>query len=162
MSSPRNLAEGTIINAPQVPLPAFTSRYPNLASAELGASVVSCSDEFFAACERMLQDTDPVFVAGKFDDNGKWMDGWETRRRRQSGHDEAIIKLGLAGVIHGVDMDTSHFTGNFPPAASIQAAHCDGTPDQHTTWTEIVGATSLQGNAHHFVSVDESRPWTHV
>ncbi|KAA0891133.1 allantoicase [Pusillimonas sp. ANT_WB101] len=157
-----NLPVGTVVDAPSVDLPAFATRYANLASADFGTQVVSCSDEFFAAAERMLQSSEPVFIVGKFDDNGKWMDGWETRRRRHGGHDSAIIRLGLPGVIKGLDINTSHFTGNFPPAASVQACNIEGDPDDSTSWTEIVPARSLNGNAHHFVELTDDRVWTHL
>ncbi|MFA7438814.1 MAG: allantoicase [Castellaniella sp.] len=157
-----NLPAGTIIDAPAVDLPAFATRHPNLASEKLGARVLSCSDEFFATAQRMLQDAAPVFVVGKFDDHGKWMDGWETRRRRNGGHDHAVIRLGLPGTIKGLDVDTSHFTGNFPPAASIHAAYCEGEPSETTQWEILVPARSLQGDSHHFIGVQDNRVWTHL
>jgi len=162
MSKP-NLPDGTVINATFVEPPAFATRYANLASADFDARIVACSDEFFAAAERALQASEPVFIVGKFDDHGKWMDGWETRRRRNGGHDWAVIRLGLPGVIRGLDIDTSHFTGNYPPAASVLACRCDGDPDENTPWTQIVAATSLGGNAHHFVDIEhDDRVWTHL
>jgi len=161
MASP-NLPVGTVIDAPAVDLPAFATRHPNLLSEKLGAKVLSCTDEFFASASRMLQDSEPVFIVGKFDDHGKWMDGWETRRRRNGGNDTAIVKLGLLGTIKGLDINTSHFTGNFPPAASVQVARCEGEPDERTEWVEIVPAKSLQGNSHHFVEIDDDRVWTHL
>jgi allantoicase len=158
-----NLPAGTVIDAAVIEeLPIYLTRYPNLASASLGTCVLSCSDEFFADAQRMLQDAEPVFIVGKFDEHGKWMDGWETRRRRNGGNDHAIVKLGLPGVIKGLDIDTSHFTGNFPPAASIQAALCCGDPDGQTEWVEIVPVRSLQGNSHHFVEIADPRIWTHL
>lgn len=156
-----NLPTGTILNAPGVDLPGFASRYVNLASADFGGTVLSCSDEWFAAANRMLQSSEPVFVVGKFDDHGKWMDGWETRRRRDGGHDHAVVKLGLPGVIKGLDIDTSHFTGNFPPAATVQACYSSTEPNASTAWTEIVPATSLSSSSHHFIELADERPWTH-
>ena len=161
MATP-NLPVGTVVDASLVERPAFATRHPNLASESLGTRIVSCTDEFFAAAARMLQDSEPVFIVGKFDDHGKWMDGWETRRRRNGGHDQAVVKLGLPGTLCGLDIDTSHFTGNFPPAASVQAAYCEGEPDAATEWVELVAACSLQGNAHHFIEVDDPRVWTHL
>jgi len=161
MATP-NLPVGTVIDAPAVELPAFATRHPNLADAELGARVVSCTDEFFASAGRMLQAAGPVFVVGKFDEHGKWMDGWETRRRRNGGHDHAIIALGLPGVVKGLDIDTSHFTGNFPPAASVLACRSESDPDDATEWVEIVPATTLKGNSHHFVQIQDDRVWTHL
>lgn len=158
-----NLPAGTIINAPGAELPGFATRYINLASADFGAQVLSCSDAFFAAADRMLQAAPPVFIVDKFDDHGKWMDGWETRRRRNGGHDYAIVLLGLPGSINGFDIDTSHFTGNFPPAASIDACNCAGDPDALTHWTELVAPTSLSASSHHFIEQrNDDRVWTHL
>lgn len=143
--------------------PAFTRTCANLADRRLGAEAILASDEFFAPKERMLNPAPPVFVPGKYDDHGKWMDGWETRRKRVAGHDWCIVKLGRAGTIEGVDIDTAHFTGNFPPAASIEACHvAQGTPDEKTEWSEIVPATTLQGNSHHYVAVCSAQVFTHI
>lgn len=160
MAAP-NLPAGTVLSAPSVDLPDFATRYANLASADFGACVLSCTDEWFASASRMLQAAEPVFVVGKFDDHGKWMDGWETRRKRDAGFDSAVVKLGLRGVIKGLDIDTSHFTGNFPPAAMVQACHCDGEPNASTQWVDIVPATSLSSSSHHFIKLDDDRAWTH-
>ncbi|HWX11178.1 MAG TPA: allantoicase, partial [Trinickia sp.] len=103
--------------------PDFTRRYVNLADPRLGAQALEASDEFFAPKERMLNPEPAVFIPGKYDDHGKWMDGWETRRKRTTGYDWCIVKLARAGVLKGLDIDTSHFPGNFPPAASIEGAH---------------------------------------
>ncbi len=89
------------------------------------------------------------------------MDGWESRRRRTPGHDYCIIRLGVPGIIHGVDIDTSHFTGNFPPQASIDACVSDDdVPD--TDWTGIVPRTDLAGDRHHFIAVNDGSRWTHL
>jgi len=142
--------------------PEFIDQWINLAQPRLGAEIVSCSDDFFAECSRMLKPEAPVFIDGKFDDNGKWMDGWETRRRRNGGYDNAIVKLGLAGEIKGIDIDTTHFTGNYPPAASLEACHCAGNPDADTDWTTLIPSTSLQGDNHHYFAIDNSACFTHV
>jgi allantoicase len=65
-------------------------------------------------------------------------------------------------VIKGVDIDTSHFTGNYPPAASLEACRSENDPDSSTRWTEILPATNLGGNAHHFRAIADDRIWTHV
>ena len=141
--------------------PDFVNQYINLAQPRLGAEIVSCSDDFFAECIRMLSPEAPVFIDGKFDDNGKWMDGWETRRRRNGGYDNAIVKLGLPGEIKGIDIDTTHFTGNFPPAASLEACNCDGDPEQ-AEWTTLIPSTSLKGNSHHYFEIENSSCFNHV
>ncbi len=131
--------------------PDFARRYINLASPRLGTEVLSATDDFFADKSRLIKDDPPVFIADKYDDNGKWMDGWESRRKRGPGHDSCEIKLGLKAVIRGIDFDTSHFTGNYPPAASLEARRSDGDDG----WTEIVASQSLGPNAHHFAEVTD-------
>ena len=140
----------------------FAARWVNLADPRLGAKVVHASDDFFAPAERMLNHEPAVFIPGKYDDHGKWMDGWESRRKRVEGHDHCIVRLALPGIVKGVDIDTSHFTGNYPPAASLDACRVDGDPDAATRWTEILPAAALQGNSHHVLAVANERAWSHL
>ena len=136
---------------PDIPL--FARTGINLASAGLGARAIWASNQFFAPLDRMLQDHDPVFIEGKFDDHGKWMDGWETQRRRDGGHDSAIIRLAGAGRIIGFDIDTTHFTGNYAPAARIEACSFAGDePPADQTWVEILRHKPLGPSAHHYHS----------
>jgi len=127
----------------------------------LGTRVTYANDEFFAAKERLIQPAEPVFIADKYDDHGKWMDGWESRRRRTPGHDFCVIRLGVPGIIHGFDIDTSHFTGNFPPQASIDACVSDDDVPE-SGWTEILPRTGLQGDRHHYLEVDDGNTWSHL
>jgi allantoicase len=136
-------------------VPDFIYDYVNLASPHLGTEAVLASDEFFAPKERMLQDSPAVFVADKYDTHGKWMDGWESRRRRNGGNDWCIIKMGVGGIVKGVDIDTSHFTGNFPPAASIEGVYSETVPDPNGRWRPLVRTTALNGNAHHYIPVTD-------
>ena len=136
-------------------LPDWGEGLVNLASPRLGSRAVS-----FAAMDRMLQDGPAVFEPGRYDTYGKYMDGWETRRRRQGGHDWCVIRLGARGTIRGVDIDTSHFTGNYPPAASLWASDAEAEPgDDVALWTEILPATSLGPSAQHYLEVGEPGPW---
>ena len=143
-------------------IPDYLKNKINLASTRLGARIVYATNDFFAVKERLIQPSEPIFIPDKYDDNGKWMDGWETQRRRNGGHDWCLIELGVKGVIDGVDIDTSHFTGNFPPAASIEAVLSESEPDEDTVWTEIVPATSLQGNSHHFIAVENGDSYNYL
>ena len=59
----------------------------NLASARLGAEAVACSDEFFAAMSRLIDDSEPVYYSDRFDDHGQWMDGCDTRASRPTPDD---------------------------------------------------------------------------
>jgi allantoicase len=144
------------------PTPPFGRNLVNLADPRLGAEALYATDDFFAPKERMLNPEPAVFIPGKYDEHGKWMDGWESRRKRGEGHDYVVVKLGLPGILAGFDIDTSHFTGNYPPAASVEACHSDGEPGPGTAWSEIVPATALKGNSHHFVAVSDERVWTHL
>ena len=76
----------------------------------IGATIVSCSDDFFAEAKRMLQTGPAKFIESKYDDNGKWMDGWETRRKREAGYDWCVVRLGVTGTVSGFDIDTSFST----------------------------------------------------
>ena len=137
------------------------SNYVNLADERLGAQTLSCSDEFFAPSSRLLNSAAAVFHPGRYDEHGQYMEGWETRRKRVAGHDWCIIKLGLAGKIVGVDIDTSHFTGNYPVAASLDA--CDVKEgDNPDHWQEILPAVTLGPSAHHFHGIQSDGYWTHV
>ncbi|MDH3531401.1 MAG: allantoicase [Gammaproteobacteria bacterium] len=127
----------------------------------LGTRVTYATDEFFGARERLIDPAAPVFIDDKYDEHGKWMDGWETRRRRTAGHDHCIIRLGVPGVIHGVDIDTSFFTGNYAPEASIDACVSeDDVPDGE--WVELLARTRLHGDAHHYLAIDDDSIWTHL
>lgn len=129
----------------------------------LGTRVVFATDDFFAAKERVIDPAEPVWIADKYDDHGKWMDGWESRRRRDDGHDYCIIRLGTPGIVRGVDIDTRFFTGNYPPAASIDACVADeDIPGDDARWRELLPRTELGGNAHHFLGVDDDDAVTHL
>lgn len=143
-------------------LPAWASRAINLADVRFGAEAVACSDDFFAPMSRMLNPEPACFIPGKYDDNGKWMDGWESRRKRVAGHDWCIVKLGCAGSIAGFDLDTSFFTGNYPPAASVEGcpAGCD---PQGNHWQALTPTVALQGNSHHLVeAVKNATIYSHL
>lgn len=145
-------------------LPSFANGAINLASARLGARGLYATDEFFAPLERMLQDLPASFDPDLYDDNGKYMDGWESRRKRVPGHDWAVVKLAMPGRIFGFDVDTSYFTGNYPPHCSIEAAFVeDGDPTDATVWTEILAKAPLGPSAHHFFeNAGKEKIWTHL
>jgi len=113
----------------------------DLASEKVGGRVLSCSDDFFAEKENLLKATPAEFIPDKYTERGKWMDGWESRRKRVPGHDVCVVELGIPGVIFGFEVDTSFFTGNYPECCSI-----DGSSDGGVTWKELVRKTKLLGN----------------
>ncbi|BBB29247.1 allantoicase [Neptunomonas japonica] len=144
-------------------LPTEFTHFLNLADSRLGSIATFVTDDWFAEVNRMLQPEAPVWKDDVYDDNGKWMDGWESRRKRFEGYDYAIVRLGVAGVFKGVDIDTSYFTGNYPPSASLEACFSpDKAPNEHTTWESVLSPVSLSGNSHNLFQIDDERPWTHI
>ena len=93
----------------------------DLISSVAGGRVVSFNDEFFAEAANLLNPSDAEWREGVYTDRGKWMDGWETRRRRDTGHDWCILALGIPGRIDEVTVDTSFFTGNYAESFSLEA-----------------------------------------
>ena len=142
-------------------LPAFLENCINLAEPELGGAICSVSDEFFAAAKRMLAPDAPIFIPDRFDQHGKWMDGWESRRKRTRGHDYCVVRI-CPGVIRGIEIDTSFFTGNFPPAAMLEACRVDIEPGENTVWTELVAKTELEGDSVRFFTVENEDTWSHI
>ncbi|KAA8735405.1 allantoicase [Acinetobacter qingfengensis] len=152
----------TITIAKPVELPTHLKKLVNLADTRMGTQIVCCSDEFFAKAERMLNAEPAQFVEGKYDDHGKWMDGWETRRKREAGYDWCIIRLGVTGKISGVDLDTSFFTGNYPASASIEACYAPNDQLDGVVWQEILPNTPLSPDHHHVLEVAQTDPVTHL
>ena len=105
--------------------PAFLD-FIDLASQRLGASVIAANDEFFAPKENLIRGDAPRWREGEYTERGKWMDGWETRRRRDAGHDWCVIRLGVPGLPRGVDVETTHFKGNFPEACALEVCDVPG------------------------------------
>ena len=129
----------------------------DLVSERIGGRALSASDEFFAEKENLLKPGRGVFIDDKYTDRGKWMDGWETRRKRVPGHDWCILQLGLPGIIHGVDIDTNHFLGNNPAFASIEASNSASGP-----WTEILPRSPLNPGAQNLFGISSTATWTHL
>ena len=144
-------------------IPAFT-QWTDLAAERFGGCALSCSDDFFAEKENLLKPGRGVFIADKYTERGKWMDGWESRRKRTEGHDWCIVQLGAEGIIRGVDIDTNHFTGNYPPFASIEAANCSPSVSdlEKVVWTEILPQSPLNGGSQNFYDILSREKWTHL
>jgi len=145
--------------------PAFLD-HVDLASERLGAAVVAANDEFFAPKENLIKPARPLWIEGKYTERGKWMDGWETRRRREAGHDWCIVRLGVPGLIRGVDVDTSYFKGNYPEACAIDVCDRPGpaTPDDlaRASWREVLARTPLTGDSHNLLAIDGAPMATHL
>ena len=149
-----------------LPEPAEFASLPDLASRRLGGSVVFANDELFAEKENLIKPEPPAFAAGAFGNKGKVYDGWETRRRREAGHDHAIVRLGCPGMVCGIVVDTSFFRGNYPPEISVEGLCADGYPSPAELagmrWQELVAKTAAAGDALNGYPVSDPRRWTHV
>src|SRR5258708_17705723 len=124
---------------------------PAGASRRLGGSGSAASDELLAEKESLIKPEAPVFAPGEFGNRGKIYDGWETRRRREPGHDHAVVRLGVPGIVHGVVVDTSFFRGNYPPQVSVEALRAEGYPSPGElaamTWPTLLSRTDARGDA---------------
>jgi allantoicase len=148
--------------------PAF-SNYIDLAAERLGGAVLIANDEFFAPKEALLRPTAPEWREGEYTDRGKWMDGWETRRRRTPGHDWCIVRLGLPGAIHGVIVDTSYFRGNYPDSCAIDATSAPATAsgddladESRTTWAPLLPQSKLAGDSRNEFAIRGAPRATHL
>jgi allantoicase len=154
--------------------------FPNVASERLGAVALWASDDFFAEKENLLRDRPAEWREHDYTDRGKWMDGWESRRKRAIGHrgeaaehmtdveDAAIVRLALPAVIRGIVVDTAFFRGNFPEQCIIEGTTArEGTLvsellSDRTEWIEIVRKSQLQGNHPNAFEVASPIAFTHL
>ncbi len=134
----------------------------DLASERLGGCALEASDEFFAPKESLLLASEPVFKPDLYTERGKWMDGWESRRKRTPGNDWCVIRLGAPGRILGLDVDTRHFVGNHPPEVSIDVARFSGTDLRDVDWKALVSPTPIDEDDHNYITVENADYWTHV
>src|SRR4028119_1280852 len=144
--------------------PAFT-KLTDLAAERLGGKTLLCSDDFFAEKENLLKPGRGIFIADKYTDRGKWMDGWESRRKRTPGHDWCVVQLATPGRIYGVDIDTNFFLGNHPPHASIEAYNHTGDSDinlENVEWIEILPKSPLLPGSQNFYEIAVQSIYTHL
>jgi allantoicase len=138
----------------------------DLASRLLGGGVVACNDEFFAPADRLVEPSQPEYLPKTFGAKGQVYDGWETRRRREPGHDWAIVRLGAPGIVRGVVIDTAWFNGNYPPFASIEGCAVEGYPSpaelQSATWACLLPRSPLAGDARNSFKVSYEARVTHI
>jgi allantoicase len=126
----------------------------NLASPILGTKIYKYSDQFFGKAARLINDENPIFKDGIYDSNGKWMDGWETRRKRDKGNDYVIIKLGIPGEISEIEIDTAFFNGNQPEFASIEVCF---SKNSKFKWQKLLKKKKLKANSLHKIKVKDNK-----
>lgn len=147
-------------------LPDFTW-LPDLALRSLGGAVIWANDDVFAEKENLISPGPSAYRPASFGHKGQVYDGWETRRRRNSGHDTAIVRLGVPGVIRGVVVDTAWFKGNYPPAVSVDAIEVDGYPTAEQLavdpgWAPLIERSRTYGDTRNNFEVSSEQRWTHV
>jgi allantoicase len=133
----------------------------DLASELIGGCVIAASDEFFASKDNLILAAAPIFTPDKYTERGKWMDGWETRRKRTPGHDWCVVKLGAAGIARILKVDTSHFLGNFPSHCSVDGANVDGEPDD-ADWAPVLRKSRLEGGRENIFDSENQGRLSHV
>ncbi len=145
--------------------PAF-AQLTDLAAERLGGKVLFATDDFFAEKENLIKPTRGIFITDKYTDRGKWMDGWESRRKRTPGHDWAVIQLATPGKIIGFDIDTNFFLGNHPPHASVEAVYLiDADPVKEwedIEWKEILSKSHLDAGSQNFYESNSNEIYTHL
>ena len=145
--------------------PSFTL-LTDLAAERLGGKVLYATDDFFAEKENLIKPGRGIFIPDKYTDRGKWMDGWESRRKRVPGHDWAIIQLATSGRISGFDIDTNFFLGNHPPHASIEAAYINNVSSisdwSKVEWKEILSKSHLDAGSQNFYTSNSNDLFTHL
>ncbi|MFN0159141.1 MAG: allantoicase [Bacteroidota bacterium] len=140
----------------------------DLASERVGGKALLASDEFFAEKENLLKPGRGIFIPEKYTDRGKWMDGWESRRKRVPGYDWCIIKLGIPGIIRGIDIDTNHFLGNNPAYASVEAcvaendAAAEKLASSGAQWTELLCKSPTKPGSQNLFAIASNQRWTHI
>jgi allantoicase len=140
----------------------------DLASARVGGAAVAANDDFFASRTNLVKAAAPFFIPGKYTARGKWMDGWETRRRRTPGHDWCVVALGIRGAIRGIDVDTSYFDGNHPSHCSLEVLDSKTPPRSSVfraagpPWVEVLAQAPLEPATSNLFAIANDRPWSHV
>lgn len=147
--------------------PSFTGLI-DLVSEKIGGKALLTNDDFFASKNNLVKASEPIFIPGKYTPRGKWMDGWESKRRRTPGFDWCILKLGYPGKIRGVNVSTLHFTGNYPDHFSLEAIYAPHIKEvaalkkPSLQWTELIKKSPLKSSSDNFYAVSNEESWTHI
>jgi allantoicase len=124
----------------------------DLAALANGGVVARCSDWFFSPPNNMLQPGESRFMS----------DGWESARRRDDGHDWAVIRLAAQAVPKVVELDTTHYKGNAPDRITVSGSNADTGLDDESAWSPVLDTTTLRPDTSHRFRVHVDRPVTHL
>ena len=123
-----------------------------------GGRPIAWNDAHFGSVSNLL-------LPGRGLDMG---DGWETRRRREPGHDWCLVALALPGRIEQIEIDTAHFKGNYPDRVSLQAIKLPAGIDaaaikDSANWPILLPEKAMSAdNIHEFPAPSDFGPVTHV
>ncbi len=147
---------------PEADVNPWAARYIDLLNEKYGGQALSCSDDFFATKDNLVKNSKPIFIEDKYTNHGKWMDGWESRRRRDGGYDWCILRMGLPGKLHAIAVDTTHFKGNAPASVSIEACFSKQDPNESTQWTQIRANSLIRPDRLNILEIYSEQVWTHL
>jgi allantoicase len=146
--------------------PATFAGLVDLASADLGGAAIGASDDFFAGVENLVQPGRARFDPDRYTDRGKWMDGWESRRKRHEGHDWCVLRLGAVGRVMAFDIDTAYFVGNHPPYAAVDGLRADADTSLgdllELAWRPLLAQIPLRAGAQNLFGAEPGDPVSHV
>src|SRR5262249_16818237 len=129
------------------------SNLSDLAALDQGGRILESSDKFFSAPQNLLM---PGASTGMHD-------GWETKRRGGPGFDWVTLKVGIAGTIEAIEVDTSFFKGNFPDSCSLEICSVEsGESDGSCRWNELLSPTTLSADSVHRFEIARPQLATHV
>ncbi|MEV5234943.1 allantoicase [Streptomyces pseudogriseolus] len=107
---------------------------------ENGGRVLDASDLFYSPAANTIR-------PGR---SRKMDDGWETRRRRDHGHDWITYRLVAQSRIRALEIDTAYLKGNAAGWASVSVQDCgEGGEGGDGAWREILPRTRLQPDTNH-------------
>lgn len=142
--------------------PHWPLSHVDLLSERYGGQALTCNDEFFANASNLMKRSEPIFIDDKYTDRGKWMDGWETRRRRTPGHDWCVLRLGLIGCPKAINVNTTFFKGNAPQSVTIEACMCEGDPGTDQVWETLLPLSEVLPHNHNWFELNNTQHYSHL
>ncbi|MET9418597.1 allantoicase [Streptomyces klenkii] len=128
----------------------------DLAALENGGRPEDASDRFFSPPLNSV-------LPGR---SQKMDDGWETRRRRDDGHDWVRYRLAGQAVLRALEIDTGCYKGNaagWAEVSVLDAAATGADPAGSAAgWTVVLPRTRLQPDTVHRFPLEDAPVATHV
>ena len=122
----------------------------DLASDRLRGYVLASSDQ---AC------TSHVGLLGSNAPNSEG--GWRTRRRRDTGHDWAILRLGVPGILESLELETDDDRPTHILLEGCSAPHTCPV-DKLKDWETLVSKSVLEDSSSHRFAITSGKRYTHL